>query len=97
MTPEEIKALLESAVDPDKAPDALTKLKDGFDGMSAAMTALEAKTTEYEAKIAELRDSNTKLFLRQTLGVEEEEKEEEEELDFFDEMIERIVKQDGDN
>ena len=66
MTLEEVKHLLAEAADADKAAEALAKLTEGLTGIYEERDALAQKADDLEKRNADLRDSNTRLFLRIT-------------------------------
>lgn len=89
MTREEFAAFMKDAADANKAPDALSRIKDGVEEMFATIDTLSESKTANEATIAELRDVNMRMFLRQGSPAEDDEDEEE----TLDEMDERLRKQ----
>lgn len=90
MTREEFKSYIEQLVaNPDKIPETLLVLQEGVEGLYSENESYGVKVGELETKVADLRDSNTKLFLRTTGKVEPE--PEEPEVDFDALMAERIL------
>ena len=87
---ESLKDLLVKAADADQAPVALGDLEAEVGGMIEALDSANATIAENEKTIAELRDTNMKLFLRSTGTVEEKdpEKTTDEVLeDYFEELF----------
>ena len=66
MTLDEVKALLAEAADADHTAEALAKLTDGLTGIYEERDSLAQKAADLEKRNADLRDSNTRLFLRIT-------------------------------
>ena len=66
MTLEEVKHLLAEAADADKTAEALAKLTDGLTAIYEERDGLAQKASDLEKRNADLRDSNTRLFLRIT-------------------------------
>ena len=66
MTLEEVKNLLAEAADADRTAEALAKLTEGLTGIYEERDGLAQKVNDLEKRNADLRDSNTRLFLRIT-------------------------------
>ena len=66
MTLDEVKALLAEAADADHTAEALAKLTDGLTGIYEERDSLAQKAADLEKRNADLRDSNTRHFLRIT-------------------------------
>lgn len=74
MTPEELKALMTAAVNPDTAAEALANLNDKVLAMMSETDKLKADKAEADKTIGSLRDTNMRLFLR-TTGAEPNQEE----------------------
>ena len=66
MTLDEVKHLLAEAADADRTAEALAKLTEGLKGIYEERDGLAQKVNDLEKRNADLRDSNTRLFLRIT-------------------------------
>ena len=66
MTLDEVKNLLAEAADADHTAEALAKLTEGLTGIYEERDSLAQKAADLEKRNADLRDSNTRLFLRIT-------------------------------
>lgn len=66
MTLDEVKNLLAEAADADRTAEALAKLTEGLTGIYEERDSLAQKVGDLEKRNADLRDSNTRLFLRIT-------------------------------
>lgn len=66
MTLNEVKNLLSEAADADHTAEALAKLTDGLTELYEERDGLAQKVGDLEKKNSDLRDSNTRLFLRIT-------------------------------
>lgn len=69
MTKEEFNVFLTSAANPDTAPAALASIQEGFNELFTNNESLTANLTTKDNQIADLRDTNMKLFLRTTQQV----------------------------
>ena len=70
MTHDEMKALIAQAADPDKTAEALTAIADEVTTLYDTVDSYAAQVAEKDKTIADLRDSNTRLFLRITTGTD---------------------------
>lgn len=77
------------AANPDKLPEALLGLKEEITTMETAASASAEKIPALEKQINELRETNMKLFLRQTQEVKEDHEETPEET--FDRLFTKAV------
>ena len=84
MTPEELKALLAAAANADTAPEALTHISDKVTALMAEHDKLTAEKAEADKTIANLRDTNMRLFLRTTGTAPDESKEEQKKITDMD-------------
>lgn len=66
MTPEELKALMAAATNPDTAAEALTSLHDKVLALMSETDKLKSDKAEADKTIGSLRDTNMRLFLRTT-------------------------------
>lgn len=66
MTLDELNRLLAEAADPTKAPEALIKIKEGYESLFNDLITASKAHDEDQAKIANLTDTNQRLFLRVT-------------------------------
>lgn len=66
MTPEELKAVLAAAADPNTSAEALVTLSDKVGSMITETGELKKKLADSESTINSLRDTNMRLFLRTT-------------------------------
>lgn len=66
MTPEELKALMTAAANPDTAAEALTSLHDKVLALMSETDKLKSDKAEADKTIGSLRDTNMRLFLRTT-------------------------------
>lgn len=76
-TPEQIAALFADCANPDKLAAALTSLNEEIKELSTAVETMTNDGKAKDATIADLRDTNMKLFLRQTGAVEDTPPEED--------------------
>lgn len=78
MTREEFGKYLTAAANPDTAPDALASIKSGVDELFTTSETATATLADNAKTIADLRDTNMRMFLRQVgeSGGQEEDKEE---------------------
>lgn len=91
MTRDEFAAYLNDAADANKAPDALAKIRDGVTEMYASIDSLTEAKTANEATIAELRDVNMRMFLRQGSAGDDDDEDEEETLDEMDDRLRKQI------
>lgn len=91
MTRDQFMAYARSlAENPDRVPETLLELNTGVDTLYSQLEAMQNENETYKARVAELRDTNQKLFLKVANPVEEV-KEETPEKSFDDEMAELIL------
>lgn len=70
MTRDNMKAIIAQAADPDKTAEALTAIADEVTTLYDTVDSYAAQVAEKDKTIADLRDSNTRLFLRITTGTD---------------------------
>lgn len=85
--------VLQDAADMDKASEALLLLKDEAEHLFADYERKSEQITQLTNKVNELRDTNQRLFLRQTGGAEM--KEEKEEPETPEEAMTALIKMIG--
>ena len=97
MTRERAKELFELAVNPDRAPDALSELRAGVDELFTENDTFRENNETLNNQITQLREVNLNLFLR--MGKEQEDTviEEEEKEPTRDEILASFVEEDDDN
>lgn len=66
MTREEFSRYLIAAANPDTAAEALTQINDGVTSLFDGQAASETRITDLTNQVNNLRDTNTRLFLRIT-------------------------------
>ena len=71
LNPEILSKVLTDATNPDKAPEALLLLKDEAEQLFAKYDEAQKSIAGMTEKVAELRDTNQRLFLRQTGSAQE--------------------------
>jgi hypothetical protein len=87
-----LAALIKEAADPNKAPLALQALTDEVGGLIDEHATATATIAERDGTIAQLRDTNMQLFLRQTGNPQGAEPEKEETPDeTFDRLFTNAV------
>lgn len=94
MTRDEFTSYLTDAADPNKAPEALTKIRDGVSELFASSEAAQAQAKKDKATIEELQGVNMRMFLRDTgtgSGARQEQ-EHEETLDEYNARIGRMIR-----
>lgn len=72
-----LSKVLTDATNPDKAPEALLLLKDEAEQLFAKYEEAQKSIADMTDKVAELRDTNQRLFLRQTGSAESKEEQDE--------------------
>lgn len=77
LNPEILSKVLADAADADKAPEALLLLKDEAEQLFAKYDEALESNKQMTEKVAELRDTNQRLFLRQTGSGESKEEPDE--------------------
>lgn len=92
MTREELIALIRSASDSDKAPEVLSKVTDEVNSMFDTIENNSRSIAEKDAKITELRDTNTRLFLRVTGENTDDKKDDSEKTpdELLDDLVNKI-------
>lgn len=94
MTRDEVLALITQAANADTAPAALSELTGAVNELYTTNETLTQTVQEYETTIANLRDTNMRLFLAQTEKVKEEEPEPEKTAeDYLNELVEKIMEE----
>ena len=94
MTRDEVLALITQAANADTAPAALSELKGAFNELFTTNETLTQTVQENETTIANLRDTNMRLFLAQTEKVKEDEPEPEKTTeDYLNELVEKIMEE----
>lgn len=88
MTKDEFDGLLLQAANADTAPEALSKIRDGVNDLFGEAETLKAANEASTKQIADLRDTNMRLFLRTTGNVKDEDEHEE----TVEELNERLRK-----
>lgn len=94
MTRDEVLALITQAANADTAPAALSELTGVVNELFTTNETLTQTVQENESTIANLRDTNMRLFLAQTEKVEEKEPEPEKTAeDYLNELVEKIMEE----
>lgn len=94
MTLEEVLALITQAANADTAPAALSELTGAVNELFTTNETLTQTVQENETTIANLRDTNMRLFLAQTEKVKEDEPEPEKTAeDCLNELVEKIMEE----
>ena len=94
MTRDEVLALITQAANADTAPAALSELAGAVNELFTTNETLTQTVQENETTIANLRDTNMRLFLAQTEKVKEEEPEPEKTAeDYLNELVEKIMEE----
>lgn len=94
MTRDEVLALITQAANADTAPAALNELTGAVNELFTTNETLTQTVQENETKIANLRDTNMRLFLAQTEKVKEDEPEPEKTAeDYLNELVEKIMEE----
>jgi hypothetical protein len=94
MTRDEVLALITQAANADTAPAALNELTGAVNELFTTNETLTQTVQENETTIANLRDTNMRLFLAQTEKVKEEEPEPEKTAeDYLNELVEKIMEE----
>lgn len=94
MTPEELAALMADAIDPNKAPEALIKIREHITALTTTSATLAEKTEADQKTIAELRDTNMRLFLHTGAAATTEEPAEETPEQIRDNLRKKLFKED---
>lgn len=92
MTRDEVLALITQAANADTAPAALSELTGAVNDLFNTNESLTQTVTEQNTAIANLRDTNMRLFLAQTEKVEDKKPPEPEKTpdDYLGELINKI-------
>ena len=94
MTRDEVLALITQAANADTAPAALSELTGAVNELFTTNETLTRTVQENETTIANLRDTNMRLFLAQTEKVKEDEPEPEKTAeDYLNELVEKIMEE----
>lgn len=94
MTRDEVLALITQAANADTAPAALSELTAAVNELFTTNETLTQTVQENETTIANLRDTNMRLFLAQTEKVKEDEPEPEKTAeDYLNELVEKIMEE----
>lgn len=94
MTRDEVLALITQAANADTAPAALSELTGAVNELFTTNETLTQTVQENETTIANLRDTNMRLFLAQTEKVKEDEPEPEKTPeDYLNELVEKIMEE----
>ena len=94
MTRDEVLALITQAANADTAPAALSELTGAVNELFTTNETLTKTVQENESTIANLRDTNMRLFLAQTEKVKEDEPEPEKTAeDYLNELVEKIMEE----
>lgn len=94
MTRDEVLALITQAANADTAPAALSELTGAVNELFTTNETLTQTVQENETTIANLRDTNMRLFLAQTEKVKEEEPEPEKTAeDYLNELVNKIMEE----
>lgn len=94
MTRDEVLALITQAANADTAPAALSELTGAVNELFTTNETLTKTVQENETTIANLRDTNMRLFLAQTEKVKEDEPEPEKTAeDYLNELVEKIMEE----
>lgn len=91
MTRDEVKNLITQAANADTAPAALQELQAAVDDLFTTNETLTQTVAEQDSTIANLRDTNMRLFLSQTEKLEDKDPEPEKTPDdYLQELIDKI-------
>lgn len=94
MTRDEVLTLITQAANADTAPAALSELTGAVNELFTTNETLTQTVQENETTIANLRDTNMRLFLAQTEKVKEDEPEPEKTAeDYLNELVEKIMEE----
>ena len=94
MTRDEVLALITQAANADTAPAALSELTGAVNELFTMNDTLTKTVQENETTIANLRDTNMRLFLAHTEKVKEDEPEPEKTAeDYLNELVEKIMEE----
>ena len=94
MTRDEVLALITQAANADTAPAALSELTGAVNELFTTNETLTKTVQENETTIANLRDTNMRMFLAQTEKVKEDEPEPEKTAeDYLNELVEKIMEE----
>lgn len=94
MTRDEVLALITQAANADTAPAALSELTGAVNELFTTNDTLTKTVQENATTIANLRDTNMRLFLAQTEKVKEDEPEPEKTAeDYLNELVEKIMEE----
>lgn len=94
MTRDEVLALITQAANADTAPAALSELTGAVNELFTTNETLTQTVQENESTIANLRDTNMRLFLAQTEKVKEDEPEPDKTAeDYLNELVEKIMEE----
>ena len=94
MTRDEVLALITQAANADTAPAALSELTGAVNELFTTNETLTQTVQENQTTIANLRDTNMRLFLAQTEKVKEDEPEPEKTAeDYLNELVEKIMEE----
>lgn len=94
MNRDEVLALITQAANADTAPAALSELTGAVNELFTTNETLTKTVQENETTIANLRDTNMRLFLAQTEKVKEDEPEPEKTAeDYLNELVEKIMEE----
>lgn len=94
MTRDEVLALITQAANADTAPAALSELTGAVNELFTTNETLTQTVQENETTIANLRDTNMRLFLAQTEKVKEDEPEPEKTAeDYLNELVNKIMEE----
>lgn len=94
MTRDEVLALITQAANADNAPAALSELTGAVNELFTTNETLTQTVQENETTIANLRDTNMRLFLAQTEKVKEDEPEPEKTAeDYLNELVNKIMEE----
>lgn len=87
MTRDEVLTLITQAANADTAPAALQQLQAAVGDLFTTNDTLSQTVNEQTATIANLRDTNMRLFLSQSKKVEDNEEEEKTPDEIFEELF----------
>lgn len=93
MTRDEVLALITQAANADTAPAALSELTGAVNELFTTNETLTQTVQENETTIANLRDTNMRLFLAQTEKVKDEPEPEKTAEDYLNELVEKIMEE----
>ena len=94
MTRDEVLALITQAANADTAPAALSELTGAVNELFTTNETLTQTVQENETTIANLRDTNMRLFLAQTEKLKEDEPEPAKTAeDYLNELVEKIMEE----